>query len=124
MRKSFIAIAVLFAFTGGAHAAVSIDTATQAELQTLNGINAAKAIIDYRAKAGAFKSTMTWKKWTVSIPRPSTCMDRARYFANRSHGSEERQQTRCEVTRRSYPAFTALIRATSARQIRSRDLLF
>jgi competence protein ComEA len=59
MRKSFIAIAVLFAFTGGAHAAVNINTATQAELQTLNGINAtkAKAIIDYRAKAGAFKST-------------------------------------------------------------------
>jgi competence protein ComEA len=59
MRTSFIAIAALFAFAGTAQAAVNINTATQAELQTLHGINAAKAkaIIDYRTKAGAFRST-------------------------------------------------------------------
>ncbi|MDE2367019.1 MAG: helix-hairpin-helix domain-containing protein, partial [Betaproteobacteria bacterium] len=39
--------------------AVNINTATQEELQTLKGITAtkAKAIIDYRSKAGAFRST-------------------------------------------------------------------
>ena len=59
MRTSYIAIAALLAFAGTAHAAVNINTATQAELQTLNGLNAtkAKAIIDYRTKAGAFRST-------------------------------------------------------------------
>jgi competence protein ComEA len=59
MRTSFIAIAALFAFAGTAQAAVNINTATQAELQTIPGINAtkAKAIIDYRTKAGAFRST-------------------------------------------------------------------
>jgi competence protein ComEA len=59
MKTSFIAIAALLAFAGTAQAAVNINTATQAELQTLHGINAAKAkaIIDYRTKAGAFRST-------------------------------------------------------------------
>ena len=43
MRTSFIAVAALFAFAGTAQAAVNINTATQAELETLHGINAAKA---------------------------------------------------------------------------------
>ncbi|SCY60913.1 ComEA family DNA-binding protein [Nitrosospira sp. Nsp13] len=59
MKKPFIAIVTLLTFTGTVCAAVNINTATQAELQTLKGITAAKAkaIIDYRSKAGAFKST-------------------------------------------------------------------
>jgi len=59
MKKSLITIVTLLAFTGTAYAAVNINTATQAELQTLKGITAAKAkaIIDYRSKAGSFKST-------------------------------------------------------------------
>jgi competence protein ComEA len=58
MKNSFIFIAALAAVVS-AHAAVNINTATQEELQTLKGITAAKAkaIIDYRSKAGAFKST-------------------------------------------------------------------
>ncbi|HEX8874204.1 MAG TPA: helix-hairpin-helix domain-containing protein [Nitrosospira sp.] len=58
MRKLLMAIAG-FLVTGAACAAVNINTATQEELQTLKGITAtkAKAIIDYRSKAGAFRST-------------------------------------------------------------------
>ncbi len=59
MKNLFIIIATLFAFTGSAYAYVNINTATQAELETLknSGITStkAKAIIDYRTKAGAFK---------------------------------------------------------------------
>ncbi|MEO7559101.1 MAG: helix-hairpin-helix domain-containing protein [Nitrosospira sp.] len=59
MEKSLITIVMLLTFAGTAYAAVNINTATQAELQTLKGITAAKAkaIIDYRSKAGSFKST-------------------------------------------------------------------
>jgi comEA protein len=40
-------------------AAVNINTASQEELQAVKGVTAAKAkaIIDYRSKAGAFRST-------------------------------------------------------------------
>src|SRR5690349_3937727 len=53
--------ALLFALCLGitnALAAVNVNTATQAELETLNGIGPAKAkaIIDYRNKNGAFKT--------------------------------------------------------------------
>lgn len=58
--KKLLIVAALFAFTGSAHAYVNINTATQAELETLkdSGItkSKAKAIIDYRTKAGAFKT--------------------------------------------------------------------
>jgi competence protein ComEA len=59
VQKLFIALATMLAFTGSAHAIVNINTATQAELQTIPSISAAraKAIIDYRTKAGAFRST-------------------------------------------------------------------
>ena len=61
MKNLFIIIATLFAFTGSAYAYVNINTATQAELETLknSGITStkAKAIIDYRKKDGTFKST-------------------------------------------------------------------
>ena len=61
MKNLFMIIATLFAFTGSAYAYVNINTATQAELETLknSGITSskAKAIIEYRNKAGSFKST-------------------------------------------------------------------
>ena len=59
MKKLLIAVAIMLAFTGAAHAVVNINTATQEELQTLPGITPAraKAIIEYRTKAGAFRST-------------------------------------------------------------------
>ena len=49
---------MLLAFNGGAYAIVNINTATQADLETLNGIGPAKAkaIVEYRKKNGAFKS--------------------------------------------------------------------
>ena len=57
--KNFLIVVGSFIFIGTACAAVNINTATQEELQTLKGITAAKAkaIIDYRSKAGAFRST-------------------------------------------------------------------
>lgn len=69
MKKLLIVFVTTFAFIGAAHAVVNINTATQAELQTLPGIDAAKAkkIIDYRSKAGAFRSTDDLEKADDSI---------------------------------------------------------
>jgi competence protein ComEA len=59
VKKLLITLVTMLAFTGAAHAVVNINTATQAELQTLPGISSAraKAIIEYRTKAGAFRAT-------------------------------------------------------------------
>ena len=58
MKKLFLIIITLFALTGTAFAAVNINTATQAELEALQGIGPAKAkaIVDHRKKNGPFKS--------------------------------------------------------------------
>ncbi|SEO85717.1 ComEA family DNA-binding protein [Nitrosovibrio sp. Nv6] len=58
MKNLLLLLVTLFAFTGAAYAAVNINTATQAELETLQGIGPAKAkaIIDHRKKKGSFKS--------------------------------------------------------------------
>lgn len=58
MIKLFLLLITLFVFSGAAFAAVNINTASQAELESLQGIGPAKAkaIIDYRKKKGSFKS--------------------------------------------------------------------
>jgi competence protein ComEA len=58
MKQLFALIIALLACISFAFAAVNVNTATQAELETLNGIGPvkAKAIIDYRSKNGPFKS--------------------------------------------------------------------
>lgn len=57
MIKTLLAIVLCF-FAGIAFAAVNINTATQAELETLQGIGPAKAkaIIEHREKVGPFAS--------------------------------------------------------------------
>ena len=58
MKKLLLVVLAWFALAGGAFAAVNINTATKAELESLNGIGPVKAqaIIDYRTKNGPFKS--------------------------------------------------------------------
>lgn len=58
MKKVILALAVFLSLSLSAIAGVNINTATQAELESLNGIGPKKAlaIIDYRKKNGAFKS--------------------------------------------------------------------
>ena len=58
MKQLFIFVTLLFLFTGPAFAAVNLNTATQAELESLQGIGPAKAkaIVEYREKNGAFTS--------------------------------------------------------------------
>lgn len=58
MRKILLALVVLLSFSLSAFAAVNINTATQAELESLKNIGPVKAqaIIDYRKKNGGFKS--------------------------------------------------------------------
>lgn len=58
MRNIFIAFMMFVMFIGSSVAAVNINTATQAELETLQGIGPAKAraIIEYRDKNGSFSS--------------------------------------------------------------------
>lgn len=60
MKKLFVVLFALFAFAAAsfANAAVDLNTATEAELQTVKGIGPAKAkaIVEYRTKSGPFKS--------------------------------------------------------------------
>lgn len=58
MKKTLVAIIAFLSLSFNAFAAVNINTATQAELETLDGIGPvkAKAIVDYRKKNGEFKS--------------------------------------------------------------------
>ena len=58
MRKLFSALAMCFALSGLAMAAVNINTATKEELTSLKGVGDKRAqdIIDYRTKNGNFKS--------------------------------------------------------------------
>lgn len=60
MIKTLLAV-VLYFLTGIAFAAVNINTASQAELEALQGIGPAKAkaIIEHREKLPLL---MTWKK--------------------------------------------------------------
>jgi competence protein ComEA len=58
MKKFLLAVAMCFAFSGMAVAAVNINTATKEELTSLKGVGEKRAqeIIDYRKKNGDFKS--------------------------------------------------------------------
>ncbi len=58
MQKWFLLMALVFLLTGTAFAAVNINTASQAELESLQGIGPAKAkaIIEHREKSGTFAS--------------------------------------------------------------------
>lgn len=58
MKKMFLVMMALFAFAGFANAGININTATQAELETLQGIGPAKAkaIIEHRNENGPFVS--------------------------------------------------------------------
>ena len=58
MKKVILALVVFLSLSLNAVAAVNINTATQAELESLDGIGPKKAlaIIDYRKKNGGFKS--------------------------------------------------------------------
>ena len=58
MKKIIFALIAFLGLSFNAMAAVNLNTATEAELETLNGIGPAKAkaIIEYRKKQGGFKS--------------------------------------------------------------------
>lgn len=64
MKKLFVAIASSLLFSIPALAAVDLNKASQAELETLNGVGPkkAQAIIEYRKKHGEFKSVEDLEK--------------------------------------------------------------
>lgn len=66
MKKILLAMVSLFFFTGTVFAAVNINTASQAELESLQGIGPAKAkaIIEHREKVGSFASVDDLEKVT------------------------------------------------------------
>ena len=71
MKRLFLILILLLTFNGGVYAAVNINTATQQELQTLSGITSAKAkaIIEYRSKAGKFRTAEDLTKVDGLNPR-------------------------------------------------------
>lgn len=66
MSKLFIMIILAFLCSGIVQAAININTASQTELESLQGIGPAKAkakaIIEYREKNGSFTSVGDLKK--------------------------------------------------------------
>lgn len=58
MKKLLLLITLCLAFAQAAFAAVDLNTASEAELQTVKGIGAKKAhaIVEYRQKSGGFKT--------------------------------------------------------------------
>ena len=58
MKKFYMTLLLVLFFATAAFAKININTATQAELATLNGIGQSKAgaIIEYRDAHGAFKT--------------------------------------------------------------------
>ncbi|MEY3885028.1 MAG: hypothetical protein RIS87_803 [Pseudomonadota bacterium] len=58
MKKILLALVACLSFSITAFSAVNLNTATQAELESLKNIGPAKAqaIIDYRKKSGGFKT--------------------------------------------------------------------
>lgn len=58
MKKMLFALFVFVSFSFNVFAAVNLNTATQAELETIDGIGPVKAqaILDYRKKNGGFKT--------------------------------------------------------------------
>ena len=58
MRKLLVILVACFAFAGVSFAGVDLNSATQAQLETVKGIGPAKAkaIIEYRSKSGPFKT--------------------------------------------------------------------
>ena len=64
MKTLLKIFALLFAGANFAFAAVNLNTATQAELETLKGVGPtkAKSIIEYREQNGAFQSIEDLKK--------------------------------------------------------------
>lgn len=59
MRKIITALLILFGTSFNLQAAIDLNTASQAELETLSGIGPAKAkaIINYRKESGGFEAT-------------------------------------------------------------------
>ncbi len=66
--RLFLLIIALFMFTGTVYAAVNINTATQAELETLQGIGPAKAkaIVDIARRMVRLNRRSIWRKFMAS----------------------------------------------------------
>lgn len=64
MKKLLLALTAFFAFSGMATAAINLNTASKAELETVNGIGPqkAEAILEYRKKNGPFRKVDDLKK--------------------------------------------------------------
>lgn len=74
LKKILLAFAVMFVMLGSAFAAVDLNSADQAALDTVKGIGAAKskAILEERSKNGPFKDWADFEKRVKGFAAKST----------------------------------------------------
>ena len=106
MKQILAFVAALFLSISMAFAAVNVNTATQDELQTLDGIGPvrAKAIIDYRTKNGPFKSIDDLQKvpgigesTLSSIKKDLTLTGKTTVSAGDKKGSDKKASSKADA---------------------------
>lgn len=107
MKKLLVVLFACFAFIGAAFAAdpVDLNTATQAQLETVKGIGPvkAKAIIDYRTRSGPFKSVDDLKmvsgfgKKTVDSVRSQVTVGGAAKPADAKKADDKKAEPKAEA---------------------------
>jgi competence protein ComEA len=125
MKKLFLAVAMCFALSGIAVAAVNINTATKEELTSLKGVGEKRAqeIIDYRKKNGDFKSIDDLQKvpgigpgLMKQIRSDVTVTGKTTVAADTKSKGAESAKTKAMETKKSEPSKADAMKAEKAKE--------